>query len=201
MKIIPSFDNIEKGYCVFDKRGKYKGLDENDIPQFSKPLSLEVMIAHGVFKKHLTIEILLDRKRERRAFCFGYENKRYSYTFEYSQAGYDEMLKKIERVLRDDLRHITELLDDISAPQLYAKYCHENNGRESDKERNKRYLILGNMYKVENVEMGQSSTSISLRGIKGSFNSVSFNFFVMIDGEYKEHDIYKDKKYNPYLRG
>lgn len=49
-------------------------------------------------------------------------------------------------------------------------------------------------YKVSSVSMGQSSTSIYLELFPGkSFNSVLFQFF-------KEHDIYTDPEYNPYLK-
>ena len=57
-------------------------------------------------------------------------------------------------------------------------------------------LEVGKEYLVERVNMGQSSTDISLFGFGGYFNSVQFDFFE--DG--KPIDIYRSPKYNPYLR-
>lgn len=54
---------------------------------------------------------------------------------------------------------------------------------------------VGDCIPVNNINMGQSRTSIYLEGFKDSFNSVFFNF--KEDG--KEINIYGDKRYNPYL--
>jgi len=54
---------------------------------------------------------------------------------------------------------------------------------------------VGDCISVNNINMGQSSTSIYLEGFEGSFNSVFFNF--KEDG--KDINIYGDKRYNPYL--
>ena len=54
---------------------------------------------------------------------------------------------------------------------------------------------VGDCISVNNISMGQSSTSIYLEGFEGSFNSVFFNF--KEDG--KDINIYGDKRYNPYL--
>lgn len=53
-------------------------------------------------------------------------------------------------------------------------------------------LIIGNIYKVKEIHMGQSYTSIYLEGFKSPFNSVYFNFM-------EEIDIYNDERFNPYL--
>ena len=57
-------------------------------------------------------------------------------------------------------------------------------------------LELGKEYRVVDISMGQSNTSIFLEGYSGGFNSVNFDFFK--DG--KPHNIYKDPEYNPYIR-
>lgn len=56
-------------------------------------------------------------------------------------------------------------------------------------------LEVGKEYEVERVSMGGSYTSIFLVGKRGSYNSVMFEFYE--NG--KELDIYKDKRFNPYL--
>lgn len=80
---------------------------------------------------------------------------------------------------------------------LYAKFMYPDNGREYDKKYVKEVgLKVGERYEVEDVDMGQSSTSIYLKDIKGSFNSVHFEF----EENGKPIDIYDDPRYNPYLR-
>lgn len=54
---------------------------------------------------------------------------------------------------------------------------------------------VGDRIPVNDVDMGQSRTTISLDGYKGSFNSVFFEF----EENGKEINIYGDKRYNPYL--
>ena len=61
-------------------------------------------------------------------------------------------------------------------------------------------LEVGKKYEVECVSMGQSHTSITLKGIgtsswKESFNSIYFKFYE--NG--KKLNIYRDKRFNPYL--
>lgn len=75
---------------------------------------------------------------------------------------------------------------------LIAK-CKKNIDPWGDKETD---LVVGEEYEVERIEMGQSSTSIELKGKNFYYNSVMFDFYE--DG--KEIDIYSDERYNPYLR-
>lgn len=56
-------------------------------------------------------------------------------------------------------------------------------------------LTIGKEYKVTQVDMGGSYTSIYLKGMTGVYNSILFEFYK--DG--KKHNIYNDPKYNPYL--
>jgi hypothetical protein len=76
---------------------------------------------------------------------------------------------------------------------LIAK-CKKNIDPWGDKETD---LVVGEENEVERVEMGQSSTSIELKGKSLCYNSVIFDFYE--DG--KEMDIYSDERYNSYLRG
>ena len=79
---------------------------------------------------------------------------------------------------------------------LYAKFMYPNCGYDGDKEYAKKMgLKVGERYKVEDISMGGSYTSIYLKDIKGSFNSVQFEF----EENEKPIDIYRDHRYNPYL--
>ena len=80
---------------------------------------------------------------------------------------------------------------------LYAKFMYPNYGHDYDEEYAKKMgLKVGERYEVENVDMGQSYTSIYLKDIRGNFNSVQFEF----EEDEKPIDIYDDPRYNPYLR-
>lgn len=74
--------------------------------------------------------------------------------------------------------------------ELIAVYNYPDNGYHPIEE-----LVVGKGYTVSDVSMGGFHTSIYLKEVKGSFNSVNFDFFK--DG--KPHDIYKDPDYNPYI--
>lgn len=82
---------------------------------------------------------------------------------------------------------------------LFAQFVEPSGGYAADKEQVKS-LELEAFYEVSSVEMGQSSTAIKLVGSRDRYNSVHFKFFKSEDGEYKEHDIFKDPDYNPYIR-
>ena len=77
---------------------------------------------------------------------------------------------------------------------ITVKVMHPDAGYEINKENIKK-LQPNTHYEVYHIDMGQSHTHISLVGIKGSFNSVNFEFY-----EDKELiDIFSDKRFNPYL--
>lgn len=58
------------------------------------------------------------------------------------------------------------------------------------------YEQLGDeQYPVEEIIMGQSSTSITLENVKGAFNSVHFAFYI---GS-REVNIYRSGLFNPYI--
>ena len=56
-------------------------------------------------------------------------------------------------------------------------------------------LEYGKTYEVVDIDMGQSFTSIYLKDIRNSYNSVIFEFYE--DG--KPLDIYCDTRFNPYI--
>lgn len=79
---------------------------------------------------------------------------------------------------------------------LYAKFMYPNYGYDGDKEyAEKMGLKVGERYEIEDISMGGFYTSIYLKDIKGSFNSVQFEF----EENGKPIDIYDDPRYNPYL--
>ena len=78
---------------------------------------------------------------------------------------------------------------------LYAKFMYPDNGYDGDVEFAKKTgLEVGEKYEVEDLSMGGSHTSIFLKDVNCSFNSVQFEFEE--DGE--PIDIYNSPKYNPY---
>lgn len=76
-----------------------------------------------------------------------------------------------------------------------AKFVYPNNGYEADVER-ANILKKGHYYEVEGISMGQSRTSITLKNLRGSFNSVQFEFY---DNNKQALDIYTVPEYNHYL--
>ena len=54
---------------------------------------------------------------------------------------------------------------------------------------------VGDRIPVDDIYVGQSSTSIILEGYSGSFNSVFFEF----EENGGELDIYGDRRFNPYI--
>lgn len=80
---------------------------------------------------------------------------------------------------------------------LYARFMYPDYGYPHDGEQAaKAGLVVGKRYLVEDVDMGQSYTSIKLDCIDEPFNSVLFEF----EEDYSPVDIYADPRYNPYAR-
>lgn len=81
----------------------------------------------------------------------------------------------------------------------YARFDYPENGYDCDKESNK-VLKIGQMYELDSVMMGQSHTTITLKGIKGGFNSVNFSFWTndTESGELKKFHLQEREEYNPY---
>ena len=60
---------------------------------------------------------------------------------------------------------------------IFAEFSHPNSGYEGEGERASEKLTVGERYIVRNVAVGKWYTGIQLEGIKGSFNSVLFDFY------------------------
>ena len=81
---------------------------------------------------------------------------------------------------------------------LYARFNYPDNGWPAERGYAERMgLKVGERYEVEFVSMGGSYTSIYLKNIDGTFNSVLFDFETS-DGT--EVNIYHDDRYSPYAR-
>lgn len=80
-------------------------------------------------------------------------------------------------------------------PLTYVKLVHPEYGYDTDKVHAKQ-LSRGVFYEVERVSMGQSHTTITLKGYKGSFNSVQFEFY---NANKQPIDIYNMPEYNHYM--
>lgn len=110
--IFPTFDEIKEGYCVYERQGAYKGDDDYGTPIFGRRLSRKVSIQHGWYDKYITIDIVLSRRTNAPiGFKFGYDDKWFTYRYEYSEKGYKEMLKKIKEILQYDAKLINQLIE------------------------------------------------------------------------------------------
>jgi hypothetical protein len=56
-------------------------------------------------------------------------------------------------------------------------------------------LVVGSAHEVEHIIMGQSYTTIKLKGCNTYFNSVNFEF----EEDGKPLNIYRDARFNPYI--
>lgn len=75
---------------------------------------------------------------------------------------------------------------------VYAKCLYPDAGYPHDSERAKQ-LDSEKYYETSFIEIGGWSTSIGLvEHPNESFNSVNFEFYIMIGGKYISHDIFKD---------
>lgn len=82
---------------------------------------------------------------------------------------------------------------------LYAKVTNPNAGYTHDKEKIKGLPSDDAYFRVTNVSMGGSHTSIFIQDYFGAFNSVHFTFYKVVGNEFVEHCIFSDPYYNPYL--
>lgn len=117
-RIFPTFEEIKDGYCVYEKTGAYKGLDDCGNPIFSRRLSKTVSIDHGWYNKYIAIDIVLNRKFEEVGFRFGYEDKRCSRQYDFSEDGYAQMLADIRMELVHDAFYIRQLLADLERKKI-----------------------------------------------------------------------------------
>ena len=80
---------------------------------------------------------------------------------------------------------------------VYAIVSSLTSGHEDDQEQIKNLNFkVGDKFEVENISMGQSYTSLTLKEFpKQSFNSSNFSF----EEDGKKLNIFNDKRFNPYL--
>lgn len=111
--IFPTFEEIDKGYCTYEKAGRFRGVDDDGNPLYAKSRYMEVVVAHNEYKNYIAIDIVLDHKYRRDGFRFGRLGKWRPYIFEYSKDGYEKMLKFIHDDLSFDKNEIQKLIEDL----------------------------------------------------------------------------------------
>ncbi|AWD90575.1 hypothetical protein KNT87_gp285 [Erwinia phage Cronus] len=94
---------------------------------------------------------------------------------------------------------ITRIINEEIKMTLYAKFVSPTSGYAHDQKKVEDFE-LNSMLVVDSISMGQSSTTITLAGLQGGFNSVHFEFYKQVDDELVKHNIYRDPEYNPYIR-
>jgi len=77
---------------------------------------------------------------------------------------------------------------EVRPKKIYAVYIKSNNNKEG--------LIKNQKYEIIQVNMGQSSTYLTLDNVEYAQNSVMFH---IIDEDGNDYDIFNDPVYNPYI--
>ena len=65
-------------------------------------------------------------------------------------------------------------MDIYSKPGTKVVYAYPDNGYNYECELAKEILVIGNVYEVEKINVGRFSTTVKLKGIDRTFNSVMF---------------------------
>jgi len=78
---------------------------------------------------------------------------------------------------------------------VLAKFAYPEYGYQSDQDTVKKYLKVDEEYELEHVDMGQSHTTVYLRGFSHGFNSVHFTF----SENGNSLDIFQDPRFNTYM--
>lgn len=111
--IFPTFEEIDKGHCVFTQT-LYRGLNDDGEPKFGEKLDLEIVIAHNTYVELINgIYIIRNRKHEKKGFRFELAGNKYAYSFEYTAEGWDACVNKIKVILNFYKRSIDKLLGEI----------------------------------------------------------------------------------------
>lgn len=109
--ILPKFEEIQKGYCVYEIEGRYLGEDEYGNPRFARRKRKRV---HLGIDNYLQIFIVLNKKYEPESFIYGKTDKTYSYIFSYSKEGYKKMVDSIIETMNYDKEKIEAIVDNIT---------------------------------------------------------------------------------------
>lgn len=78
---------------------------------------------------------------------------------------------------------------------VLAKFAYPEYGYQSDQETANKYLTVETSYELDHVNMGQSHTTVYLRGFSPGFNSVHFTF----SENGNPLDIFRDPRFNTYM--
>jgi hypothetical protein len=85
----------------------------------------------------------------------------------------------------------------MDSEKIYAEFLDKNGHNYDIATAKEQKLEKGKLYEVEDINIGQSTTSIKIKGYEPTFNSVMFKFY---DIDSEPIDIFKTK-YNPYRFG
>lgn len=98
--LFPTFEEVDRGYQVFQAQGRYKGTDWSGNAVFSKPRRFEIVIAHNAYSELIkSIYYKTDVKGKRLSFHFNLAGNNYSYSFPYCKDGWNACVDKIKSIL------------------------------------------------------------------------------------------------------
>lgn len=112
----------------------------------------------------------------------------------------DEDFKKLYKSLfpQSISENIEKVDSNATDNSIFAIFTYPNNGYEHEQLTVKKFgFKVGQKFKVTDIRMGNTSTSIYLEGYNQAFNSILFEFQKANGISY---DIYSDPKYNDRLR-
>lgn len=108
----PTFEEIDKGYCVFADT-YFRKLDDYGEPEFGERLALDVIISHNrYFPLIKSVKIMRNRNKTKRMY---FKVKMYdgnTYTFPYSEEGWNAAILRIKDVMRDLRKMTTNILNE-----------------------------------------------------------------------------------------
>lgn len=98
--LFPTFKEIQQGYQVFQKQGKYKGTDWYGNPIFGKSRKYEIVIAHNAYSELLnSIYYVVDAKNKPLYFKFILAGNNYAYSYSFDEQGWQACVSKIQSIL------------------------------------------------------------------------------------------------------
>ena len=108
----PTFDEIDRGYCVYFLHD-YRGLDDEGNPKYSEKLDMEVRIANNKYSElGLKVFVTRDRKQNLTGFRFELAGNKYGYHYEYNEEGWQACVNRIKSILEYYRKLINDALGD-----------------------------------------------------------------------------------------
>ncbi len=110
--LFPTFEEIEKGYCVFTQT-RYNGINDDGNAKFGERLDLKIVISHDAYAELINgIFIVRNRRHERKGFRFELAGNKYAYNFEYTADGWEACINKIKAILEFYKKSIDKILQE-----------------------------------------------------------------------------------------